>query len=406
MKAKIWKLVTLLLIAGFAVAAIKTVSATGTLQPSSTISKVNGFPVYDSGKSEMFVLQGDGSIAIIPYNANSVQTTIDTGITPGEGHELAYDSAKGEIFVTSGGYVGAGGALAHDPIVQIISDGNNSIVGTVIATQNIAPYRNPTFSRTPLGMAYDPSMGEIFLCDNGGGYVQGGVWVISDSDNQVVTEIGVPYAHEAVYDPAQSEIFVTNGTNSVTVINDKTNEIITSITVGNNPYGIAYDSNKGEIFVFNENDGTVSVLSDSPPQVIETIKGITPEADHPISIAYDSNKGELFVSNVTISDSTNTVVAGAPIYTYPSGSGSFQQNFGNVAYDSAKGEMFAGGLTLGIGVFQDSSIPSTSSSTASTPTPKVPEFGGGAFVSVAVAMAVVAVLAVAVKAKKRKQLGS
>ena len=120
------------------------------------------------------------------------------------------------------------------------------------------------------------------------------------------------------------------------------------------PLALAYDSSKGEVFVFN-GGGTVSVISDTTNAVVATVTGLASSDSlsslYPITIAYDSGKGEIFASNATISDSTNAVVAGPPPYTYPQNGGSVAQNFGDVAYDSGKGEMFASGLILGIGVF-------------------------------------------------------
>jgi YVTN family beta-propeller protein len=46
------------------------------------------------------------------------------------------------------------------------------------------------------------------------------------------------------------EIFVANyGSNTVSVISDTNDNVVANVTVGSNPNGIAYDSNKHEIFV-------------------------------------------------------------------------------------------------------------------------------------------------------------
>ena len=41
------------------------------------------------------------------------------------------------------------------------------------------------------------------------------------------------------------------------------NSVIATVAVGTNPYGAAYDSGQSEVFVANEGDGTVSVISDA-----------------------------------------------------------------------------------------------------------------------------------------------
>jgi DNA-binding beta-propeller fold protein YncE len=47
------------------------------------------------------------------------------------------------------------------------------------------------------------------------------------------------------------------------VISDSTNTVIANVTGGTGPNALAYDSGKGEVFVVNGVDGTVSVISDS-----------------------------------------------------------------------------------------------------------------------------------------------
>ena len=406
MKVKVWKILTLLLIAVFAFTTIKAVSATGTIQPSSIISGVGGgYIVYDSGKNEIFSQQSSG-IAVVSDSDNSIITTINPGAENGYGHELVYDSGMGEIFESSGGQYDT-----VPPIVTIISDSNNSVLGN-------ANLETSLYGLTlPLGLAYDSSKGEIFICDSGydatTGYAyNGGVIVVSDSNNTAITKISIPDAQEAVYDSSKGEIFVASSSGNVSVISDSTNAVVATVTAGNYPYGMAYDSAKGEVFVFNEDSGTVSVISDSSNSVVATITGIAVQNVTPTSIAYDPAKGEIFASNAIISDSTNTVIAGIPPYSYPDNGGNVAQNLGDVAYDTGKGEMFASGLILGMGVFSDSSSPSTSPSTTSTSTttstssaastPKVPEFSSAALISVATAIVVVTICTVALTTRRRK----
>ena len=84
-----------------------------------------------------------------------------------------------------------------------------------------------------------------------------------------------------------------------------------TIIVGSEPYGIAYDSAKGELFVANHNSGWVSVISDSTNAATASV----PVGSEPFGITYDSAKGKVFVSNYgansvsVISDSTNAIVA-------------------------------------------------------------------------------------------------
>jgi YVTN family beta-propeller protein len=69
--------------------------------------------------------------------------------------------------------------------------------------------------------------------------------------------------------------------------------VVDTITVGGQPYGVAYDSGRGEVFVANYLDGPVSVISDTTNTVTETI----PAGREPYGVAYDSGKNEVFVTN-------------------------------------------------------------------------------------------------------------
>ena len=154
-----------------------------------------------------------------------------------------------------------------------------------------------------------------------------------------------PYDYGAVYDSGKGEVFVTNaGSDTVSVISDKTNAVIATVPMRFAPYALAYDSAKGEIFVANGNAqttlGTVSVISDSTNTVVANITVGT----DPGGIAYDPSKGEIFVSNTgdtppdmsVISDNTNTVVAIIPVQT----EGTIDDWPQGVAYDSGTGNIY------------------------------------------------------------------
>ncbi len=99
------------------------------------------------------------------------------------------------------------------------------------------------------------------------------------------------------YDSAKGEIFVANegvisGTSMISVISDSDNAVVATIPVGEGPYGVAYSSGKGEIFVTNNYDNTTSVISDGNNTVVATIP-----VEAPFGVAYDSVKGEIFVTN-------------------------------------------------------------------------------------------------------------
>jgi len=125
--------------------------------------------------------------------------------------------------------------------------------------------------------------------------------------------------------------------------------VIGTVTVQQEPSGVAYDPAKGEIFVININAGTVSVISDNSNTVVATIPLGNPAPIGAASaIVYDSGKSELFVSLsgeiVIISDSNNTVINKIPVVGQLEG----------LAYDSAKDEIFvANAMSTDVSVISD-----------------------------------------------------
>jgi len=142
---------------------------------------------------------------------------------------------------------------------------------------------------------------------------------------------GAPWG--VTYDSGKGEIYVVNSASgTVSVYSDNNFVLLKTITVGQTPYRDVYDSKKGEIFVANYGANSVSIISDKTYLVLATVK----VGAFPSSFAYDSVKGEIFVANSgdgtvsIISDSTNLVNGVVTVGTGPY----------DLDYDSVKGEVF------------------------------------------------------------------
>ncbi|TLZ84550.1 MAG: YncE family protein, partial [Methanobacteriota archaeon] len=82
-------------------------------------------------------------------------------------------------------------------------------------------------------------------------------------------------------------MFVTNFNSfSVGVISDTTNTVVATISVGDRPYGIAYDPAKGEVFVANKFSDSVSVISDATNTVVANVP-VPGFPSNPEGVAYD-----------------------------------------------------------------------------------------------------------------------
>ena len=107
MKVKVWKLVSLIIIAIFAFSTISSVHAIPTLAISSTIPNLSGAMAYDSSKGEIFVV-GYSGISVASDSTNQVVATVTIPGYPGSLADIAYDSGQHEIFVASGSGIAQG----------------------------------------------------------------------------------------------------------------------------------------------------------------------------------------------------------------------------------------------------------------------------------------------------------
>jgi len=79
-----------------------------------------------------------------------------------------------------------------------------------------------------------------------------------------------PYG--VAYDSGKGDAFVTsNSSGDVSVISDTTNGVVASLTVGCAPYGAAYDGGTGLVFASNQRSNTIRVISGAMNPVVATI---------------------------------------------------------------------------------------------------------------------------------------
>ena len=135
--------------------------------------------------------------------------------------DMAYDGDAGQVLF----------AVANDgPSVLLINDTSNSVSNRFSPRQAF-----------PGAIAFDAGTDESFVVD--GDVVD----VVSAITNHLVTAIPVGEGPLGlVYDPALGEVFVANdGSNNVSVISDATDRVVASIPVGDYPTGVAYRPSHG-----------------------------------------------------------------------------------------------------------------------------------------------------------------
>lgn len=277
---------------------------------------------YDSGQSEIFA--ADSCLTpfapYCPTNNVSVVSTIsdqvvDTVYVGSEPVDVAYDSGKGEVFVTN----------YNSSNVSVISDSNNTVVSSI-----------PVGSE-PWGIVYVAPKGELFVANSNSSNVS----VISDASNTVVASVPVGSQPAwLAFDPATSEVFVTNyNSSNVSVISTNLNQVVATIPVGVWPSAVIYDSQLAEVWVGSNVSGNVSVISTATNQVVAELTldgGVA-------GLAFDSGTGQIFATDwvfqnvVEISGTTAQVITNIPVGLYPYG----------IVYDPATGELFAADYTFG-----------------------------------------------------------
>jgi len=168
---------------------------------------------YDSSKGELFVaVQGLGAelpdeltsmVSVISDTTNTVVKNITVGMSP---TGIAYDSGKGEIFVSN----------QDSSTVSIISDINNSVIATVPVGDH------------PEGIVYDSGKGEVFTA-NGGNSGNNSVSVVTDSSTLPAPCVS---ASPSTVDQGQTSILTSS-----------------AISTGTPPYKYQWFS--GEPYTFN-----------------------------------------------------------------------------------------------------------------------------------------------------------
>jgi len=141
------------------------------------------------------------------------------------------------------------------------------------------------------------------------------------------------------------KLYVTNsGSDSVSVIDFKTDKVVSTIKVGTDPHGIAAINTANQygnfeqatdeylqfpyVYVANTDSNSVSVIDINADRVIATI----PVGENPIDIIASNESGKVYVTNsgsnsISIIDSkTNEVIESIPVGSTPQGLGQIFHN--------------------------------------------------------------------------------
>lgn len=264
---------------------------------------------YDSAKGELFVANtGSQSVDVISDSSNEVVATIPIR---GEPYGVAYDPAQGYVFVTN--------ALSDN--ISVISDATDKIVGDVLLSQPVEV------------ITYDSGRDEIFVANYTYGTPGVPVYVISCTTLGLVgtiQELGFSTV-EFAYDSGKGEVYASYSDTEVAIISDVSDRVVGNLS-GWDSNGVAYDSSKGEVFISSRLGNNVTAVSDTNNSVLGTTL-LSPDVGGG-SLVYDSEAGEIYVIGgwlvFAVSDTTYKVVGTVSPGAWPAA----------MAYDSARGEVF------------------------------------------------------------------
>ena len=307
----------------------------------------NGWRITPAGKAvgEM----GDLVLNLICSPDGKVVVSVNSGYLP---HAIDVFDAKTykhlqHIDLTS---TWLGMAWSSDGHTLYVSGGNAS--GSHSTSDPVAPiyefsYANGRLSDQPTGrlvetidpkqvwwsgVAYLPSKHLLYAANRGTGSGPGDVVAFDAQTKQIVTRIPVettPY--QMVLSRDGKYLFVSNwSSESVSVIDTGSNQVIRTLHVGMNPNDVKLSSD-GRLFVACSNDNTVYVIDASRLEVLErlstTLTPLAPEGSTPDALAIDDERKLLYIANadnnsITVAHIENrahsTVVGFIPTGWYPS----------------------------------------------------------------------------------------
>ena len=309
---------------------------------SNTVSVINGtsvvatvqvgsipyFAAYDSGNGYIYVTNS-GSNTTSVISGTTVVSTIQVGTTP---YGVAYDTQNGYVYVADFGSntvnvissttltlscvpssLAVGQASTCTVSVTDTSVNPTTPSGTVIFSLNGASTATGSFSGNTCGL------GSV----NSGESICSVSFTPSGAGMAFVTAL---YGGDAAHSPSQGQftVFVLIHSTSLKVAGN----VVANVTVGTEPYYLAYDAANGYVYVSNFNSGTVSIIDGT------TVGSTLPVGTNPYGVTYDSGNGYVYVANAG-SDTVSVIKGTTVLATISVGVNPY-----GVAYDNANGYIY------------------------------------------------------------------
>ena len=290
-----------------------------------TISKINlgskSSPLklaYDQSSGTLFVLdQSNGTVYTVETKNDKLGSSIQSGAIDATG--LAYASTSNSIYVAS-------------PFSE-------SVVRVQLSANQTESFQ---MQGRPSEALFVPNNTRVYVA------LEDRVIVINDSSGTVEnsSSISLPCPTGLAYDGARSILFVSDSCGgSVFAVNITSNTIISNVSVGKNPIGMAFDPKDNLVFVSNANSNDLSVIDCATMKVSSTIA--LRNNTSPLQAAFDSLNGNVYVTEggtngiAVIKADTSELIGTYSLWARPYG----------IIYDPDNREVYAA-VGTGLGVIR------------------------------------------------------
>ena len=241
------------------------------------------------------VNQGSDSVSVIDGTTNRVVSTVPVGRNP---VEIAVNTKTGLVYVPD--------ELSHE--LTVINGSTNLVIAEVTLGCS-GPCTNST-TGVPNSVDVDPDTGIVYVVSNGVDSIQ----LVNGSSNQVVETVRVgTYPDGVAVDPQSGTAYVANMlNNSVSVVDPLTGTVVETLNVGVHPGDVAYDQTMGDIFVANEGNNSISVIGATTNALLSNIR-VGAAGENPSGITVDSASGDVYAAvpssgNVTVIAECNSSI--------------------------------------------------------------------------------------------------
>ncbi|GCF11435.1 bifunctional YncE family protein/alkaline phosphatase family protein [Dictyobacter arantiisoli] len=229
--------------------------------------------------------------AALPANPKGMIHLInDWTITPAGSQTVLGDLPLNAILSPDGRYLLVANGGAGLQSLQLIATSDHTVVQSI-------PYTAP--HSVFVGLAYSPDGKQVYAA-GGGEDVIHTFTVASNGHLQVLDDISLHPAHRRAFptgislSPDGKRLYVANNlTNTLSVIDTATEDVLATIQVGNYPYMTLVSKDGQRIYVSNWGDASLAVIDAASGQVRTTI----PVGEHPTALVLSPDAHYLYVTD-------------------------------------------------------------------------------------------------------------